>query len=130
MRARQSERTAKPLAGAAKMSFMQILYMHRAVPPCPHDLRQSFGIIAVSFVELHAQRRSSMARVKADHVETSQAELMNEPRRRRTSLNADTRLRAGMLQYCLRNMLRRGNALTSPLSMSFSIDNAERCGLL
>ena len=30
------------------------LYMHRAVPTCAHDLRQSFGIIAVGLVELHA----------------------------------------------------------------------------
>ena len=30
------------------------LHMHRAVPPCAHDLRQPFGIIAVGLVELHA----------------------------------------------------------------------------
>jgi hypothetical protein len=35
-----------------------------------------------------------------------------------------------MLEYRLHNVLRRGNALTSPSSMSFTIDNAERRGLL
>jgi hypothetical protein len=71
-----------------------------------------------------------MARVKADHLGTSRAKLMNKPRRHRTSLNADTRPRASMLEYRLHNVLRRGNALTSPSSMSFTIDNAERRGLL
>jgi hypothetical protein len=71
-----------------------------------------------------------MPRVKASHVETSRTELMNEPRRHRTSLNADTHLRARMLQHRLHNPLGRGNALTPPLSMTFTINNAERRGLL
>jgi hypothetical protein len=38
-------------------------------------------------------------------------------------------LRARMLQHRLHNLLGRGNALTSPLSMTFAINNAERRGL-
>jgi hypothetical protein len=98
--------------------------------PFLEHLRQPLGIIAVGLVELHAQRRSSMPRVKADHVETSRAELMNEPRRHRTSLNADPRPRASMLQHRPHNLLGRRNALAPPLAMAFTIDNAERRGLL
>jgi hypothetical protein len=57
-------------------------------------------------------------------------ELMNEPRRHRTSLNSDTRPRVSMLQDRLHNVPRRGNALTAPSSTSFHINNAERRGLL
>jgi hypothetical protein len=35
-----------------------------------------------------------------------------------------------MLQYRLHNLLRRRNALTPPLSMAFTVDNAERRDLL
>jgi hypothetical protein len=94
--------------------------------PFLEHLRQPLGIIAVGLVELHAQRRSSMPRVKADHVETSRAELMND----RTSLNADPRPRASMLQHRPHNLLGRRNALAPPLAMAFTIDNAERRGLL
>jgi simple sugar transport system ATP-binding protein len=43
------------LAGPSEARNLGIqTHIHRAIPPRAHDLRQPFGIIAVSLVELHA----------------------------------------------------------------------------
>ena len=55
---------------------------------------------------------------------------MNEPRRHRSSLHADTRLRASMLKHRVHNLFGRRNALTTPKSMAFAINDAESRGLL
>src|SRR5271155_4466334 len=104
--------------------------MDRAEPSSTHDLGQAFCIIAVRLVELHAQRRSSMPGIKAGHIEISRAELMNEPRCHGTSLDADPRTRAGVLKHSVSNLLRGRDALPTPKSTTFAIDNAEHRGLL
>src|SRR6185295_1002473 len=65
-----------------------------AVPAGADDLRQPFGVIAVSLVELHGQSSLGVASVETDHLQATTTQFVHEPRHQRTSLNTDLEIRA------------------------------------
>jgi hypothetical protein len=80
--------------------------MDRSKPPGTHDLRKSLCIILIGLVDLHLERSFCMPRIETRYIKPSAAQLMHEPRRQRTGLNADTVLLFGALPHSPLDLLR------------------------
>ena len=99
------------------------------VPTGLHDPRQADGVVAVTLVDLHRQCRLGMAGINADYWQAERPELMPEPGRGRSRLEADTyRLwRIGLNNPC--NRLRFRDHCAFKKHLAAAIDHANR-GLL
>ena len=60
------------------------------VPTTLHDPRQTHGIVPVALVDLQRERCLGMTSIDADHRQAKGAQLVPQPGRRRTGLEADT----------------------------------------
>src|SRR6478672_9538985 len=79
------------------------LHVDRPIPSRAHDLRQSFGVVLVGFVELHLQRGFHSPGVQTLDIEASAAQAVNEPGCHRTGLDAYFGVGTSMLRNPIRN---------------------------
>ena len=101
--------------------------VHSPVPACPHDLRQSLGVVLVCLVDLHLEGRTGVPGVKADHVEFSPAQFVDQPRRHGACLDPNRCSISRMLPNGLLDLLRMRRALAAPQPTASVIYHADRC---
>ena len=58
------------------------------VPTTLHDPSQTHGIVPVALIDLQRERRLGMTGIDADHRQTQGTQLVPQPGRRRTGLEA------------------------------------------
>jgi hypothetical protein len=102
----------------------------RNAPPGTHDLGESLGIVLIGLVHLHLERGTGMSRVETNHIESSPAQFMHKPRRRRASFNPNTRIVFRMTPHSPLDWFRLRMALTASEPASSSVNDADRRQLL
>jgi hypothetical protein len=75
--------------------------------------------------KLHLEGGACMASIETHNMEPSAAQLMNQPRRHRTCLDAETRISTSPTAHARLNLLWRRAALVSPQPLPLRIDGAE-----
>jgi hypothetical protein len=102
------------------------LYMHRPIPSRAHDLRQSLSIVLIGLIDLNFERSPRMPRVKVCDGKTTAAQLMHQPWRHRTGLDADAGILAAMPPDGPPGVFPDQGALAAPQSATGIIHDTDR----
>ena len=88
--------------------------MNGAVPARANDLSQSLSVILICLVDLHLKGSARMPGIKTDNFESEIAELMNKPRRHRSSLDPYKDIVSRVPKHGAVDLIRNRGALTPP----------------
>jgi hypothetical protein len=89
-------------------------------------MRQSFRVVLIRLVELHPERRSRMAGIKAGDVEPEAAQSVHKPWRHGPGLQANAGIRSAMLPDGAPDVFRIRDALAAPKSATGTVDDTNR----
>jgi hypothetical protein len=94
------------------------------------QLRQSFRVVGVGFVDLERQRRLRLSGIHADDRQSAVGQSVVEPGRPAASLEADTRGVWHVCGQCVGNTFRIGRGLAAPQATAGFVDDVDAGGVL